>query len=488
KQIYIPPPPNSGSLKLVQQPSNFIQFVCTSGYGGAVYLFINNEGQVTITNSIFYQCNGIIGGGIGVSIESGGKLTIDGQCNFTECNALIGGGIYVEESGINSKLILDDGIIFEGCYTSFSEPEFGGGGIYIYFTEQGSMIVNNVQFKDCNAFYGGGIIIDGYSQAKLIFNGTQFTQCYAYQGGGIYVNIQIENSILELIGVIFEQCEAIMYDGGGIYVNVGFGVQFILSEICQFKDCYAGNKGGGLYLNNYESQFQVIGFAQFLNCESSFGGGILIQFSEQSTIDIQNISLEYCISIYGGGIYSDLNDYGTLNIKDTTFDSCTCTQPGNGGGLYLYQGISSIISITNSSFINCNTISNSYYQKYGWGGAIYIQTSITAENLNESNFIMRNLTFNGCSAVNSIGNNLHICSINTLTTGLAIKNGNLLTVIDLSNHPNIISDLYTSMSYAYDYMGINESLETSNPGTINPDLHNTLFEQSFIYNVSNPTY
>ncbi|KAA6355522.1 MAG: hypothetical protein EZS28_048951, partial [Streblomastix strix] len=86
------------------------------------------------------------------------------------------------------------------------------------------------------------------------------------------------------------------------------------------------------------------------------------------------------------------------------------------------------------------------------------------------------------------GNNIHIESDNILATGESIKNGNLITVKDLSNPPNIISDLYTSLSYAYDYMGINESIQISNPGTTNLDLHNSLFEQSFTSNVPNPTY
>ncbi|KAA6364188.1 MAG: hypothetical protein EZS28_040285 [Streblomastix strix] len=389
-----------------------------------------------ISNSLFDQCEAFSGGGIYADIFNSGKLTIDGQCNFTYCYAFIGGGISATISGITSQLVLDDEIIFEGCYAAYNEPRTGGGGIFIYFSEQGSMIVNNVLFNYCETQNsGGGIYFEwiGNTQMKLIFNVTQFTNCQAYQGGGIYAAIQSENSILELIGVKFENCKALeQFGGGGIYSYISQGSKLSIKDQCIFTIC-----------------------------KTTQGSG--------------------------GGFCSNIID-GTLNIENTTFDRCTCTQPGNGGGIYLIQGISSIISITNSSFIDCKSILNSSDQRYGWGGAIFIQTSVIAENLNETNFLMKYLVFIGCSAINSIGNNLHIQSVDTHAIGLVIKNEILLTVIDQSNPPNIISDLYTSPSYAYDYMGINQSIETSNRGTINLNLHNPLFEQFFISYVPNPTY
>ncbi|KAA6363446.1 MAG: hypothetical protein EZS28_041026, partial [Streblomastix strix] len=77
-------------------------------------------------------------------------------------------------------------------------------------------------------------------------------------------------------------------------------------------------------------------------------------------------------------------------------------------------------------------------------------------------------------AVENIGNNLHILSDDTHATGQAIKIGNLLTVKDLNDLPYLISDLYISPSYAYDYMGINRSILFDNPGTNDLDLHNPL--------------
>ncbi|KAA6394759.1 MAG: hypothetical protein EZS28_009714 [Streblomastix strix] len=408
--------------------SQFIRCISRLGSGGAIYLNINNEGQVTISNSSFNQCEASTGGGIFAFIESGGKLTIDGLSKFTECYAYIGGGIYAVVSGLNSLLTLEDGLKFERCNSDLAS----GGGAYIYIQDHGTCINNKIQFNYCNAYRGGGVYVYGYKQIQQIFNGTQFINCEArFEGGGMMAEIQSENSILELIGVLFENCTS-LDTGGGMFSYIREEGQLNIKDQCVFTECKS-------------------------------------------------------ISRSGGGIYSFI-DFGTLIIEDTTFDSCTCTQFGNGGGIALNLYSNSIISISNSSFTNCKTILNSSNQRYGWGGAIFIQTSIATENLNESNFLLRDLLFNGCSAVNQIGNNIHIQSIDTYATGEAIKNINLLTVKDLLNPPNILSDLYTSSSYAYDYMGINQSIETSNWGTINLDLHNPLFEQSFTSNVPTPTY
>ncbi|KAA6353935.1 MAG: hypothetical protein EZS28_050538, partial [Streblomastix strix] len=83
--------------------------------GGAIYLYIDNEGS---------------GGAIHAFIYTGGKLTIDGQCNFTRCEANSdGGGIFALVSEVNSQLSLED-IKFEEC--TVDENQYGyGGGAYI---------------------------------------------------------------------------------------------------------------------------------------------------------------------------------------------------------------------------------------------------------------------------------------------------------------------------------------------------------------------
>ncbi|KAA6370154.1 MAG: hypothetical protein EZS28_034319, partial [Streblomastix strix] len=210
--------------------------------------------------------------------------------------------------------------------------------------------------------------------------------------------------------------------------------------------------GGAIYLYIDDGGQATVSNSSFDQCEAYNGGGIFARIQKRGKLTIDGqCQFTECKSILrnGGGILLDIND-STVYIEDTTFDSCTCTQPGYGGALALYQELNSIISITNSSFINCKAISNSSDQRYGWGGAIFIQTSIFAQNLNESNFLFTNLIFTRCSAVNSIGNNLHVRSTSTHETGEAIKTKNLLTV-------NETVDIYYNKLYGSDYMGIDES-------------------------------
>ncbi|KAA6381575.1 MAG: hypothetical protein EZS28_022898, partial [Streblomastix strix] len=468
--------------------SNSLFIQCkVSDYGGAICLNISIEGQVIISNSSFDQCEAeFYGGGISAWEKSGGKLTINGQCNFTQCKAWNSGAIDFFATEMNCQLILDDGVKFEGC-----QSLHWGGGMFIYIQEQASCIINKVQFKDCSADRGGGIILFPINQMTQIFNGTQFINCQSQNGGGgMEAQLQQENSILELINVMFQNCNILGDEiregdfgrGGGLYAYVADGGQFTISEKCQFKDCSSDLDGGGcfIYCAGIGSQFQINGQLEFNNCSANTGGGMFISIFDQRTVNFNQISFKDCSAEFGGGIYSIIRDIGqlrimnqsiftecrsisgsgggiysdiidgTLNIEDTTFDSCNCTQPGNGGGIALIQGISSIISITNSSFINCETISNSSDQSYGWGGAVFIQTSVTAENLNETNFLLRDLVFTECLAVNSIGNNIHIQSSNTYNTGIAIALNSLLTVKDTPN-------LYTSPEYSNDYMGIDQS-------------------------------
>ncbi|KAA6356868.1 MAG: hypothetical protein EZS28_047605 [Streblomastix strix] len=268
------------------------------------------------------------------------------------------------------------------------------------------------------------------------------------------------NEVLITGQLEFEKCTS--QRGGGMYVLCHAYAIIVVNQL-SFKDCSSSGQGGGLY--NCESQlgggcfleFWYNDYTSFItndlvlfdNCTSEKGGGIYSKFYSLGSMLSNNYSFNDCTALFGGGIFLEI-DNGTFKIEDTTFNCCICTQPGNGGGISLIHKPSSIISITNSSFINCKTISNSLDQRYGWGGAIFIQTSVTASNLNELNFLMKNLIFSGCSAINSIGNNIHIQSFDTYATGEAIESQNLVTV-------NGTINLYYNNSYQQDYMGIDES-------------------------------
>ncbi|KAA6375571.1 MAG: hypothetical protein EZS28_028902, partial [Streblomastix strix] len=407
-------------------------------YGGGLYVVVNTNTSLLISGmSLFNNCSSdYIGGGCYVSCSgSGSQIQITGQLEFENCTSDLGGGLCFD---IFDQATIDiDQMSFINCTAS------EGGGLNVYINNGDFSVTGPVIFQNCESQIGGGssMIVQLYLEVKftqiciegtLIIKDTTFDNCTCTQpgnGGGIFATMQWENSILELIDLSFKNCHALdgyvyredMGRGGGLFVCVFSGSQLIMSGTCIFKNCSAVN-GGGIYMY-IDSGWKV-------------------------NIKDQCIFSECKTSQSGGGIYSYI--YGIFNIEDTTFDSCSCIQPGNGGGISLYHGTSSILSIINSSFINCKTIQNSSNQRYGSGGAIFIQTSIIAENLNETNFLLTDLVFTGCSAVNSIGNNLHIQSIDTYATGEAIESENLLSV-------NGTTNLYYNNSYQQDYMGIDQS-------------------------------
>ncbi|KAA6313681.1 MAG: hypothetical protein EZS28_055716, partial [Streblomastix strix] len=82
--------------------------------GGALNIQLSNEGKCQILNSTFINCSSSSGGAIYANITLGGELTIDGLCSFTDCHAdYYGGGLYARIDGVNSRLILQDGLIFK---------------------------------------------------------------------------------------------------------------------------------------------------------------------------------------------------------------------------------------------------------------------------------------------------------------------------------------------------------------------------------------
>ncbi|KAA6388919.1 MAG: hypothetical protein EZS28_015554, partial [Streblomastix strix] len=470
----------TGSQLLIKD-SQFILCKGINSNGGAIYLYIANGGQATISNSSFDQCEAYDGGGVNLGINTGGKVSISNS-SFSNCEANQGGGIRVDMQNYYSNLELTN-LSFENCSAQ------DGGGLTIFAQDGPKFSINGkTTFKNCSSNTDGGGFNTKCNNTGEQINMTgqlEYEKCTSNRGGGMYV-ICRAYAIIVVNQLSFKDCSS-SWQGGGLYVYC-LSSQFNITGQSLFKNCES-QLGGGCFLEvwSYEASFITNDLVLFDNCTSEKGGGIYSNFNNLGKMLSNNISFNDCKALFGGGIFLEI-DNGTFKIDGATFDRCTCTQPGNGGALYLIQGLFSIISITNSSFINCKTILNSSNQSYGWGGAISIQTSITSENLEDSNFLLRDLIFIGCSTVNSIGNNIHIQSVNTFAIGEAIMNKNLVTVKDLSNPPYIISDLYTSVSYAYDYMGINESIQTSNPGTINLDLHNPLFEQSFTSNVPNPTY
>ncbi|KAA6390939.1 MAG: hypothetical protein EZS28_013534, partial [Streblomastix strix] len=371
-------------------------------YGGAVTIYyIDQDQSISIGGAcIFDRCKSKTGGGALQAFIYQGSLTIDGQCIFTECTSESDGGAIAVDIQQEGSLNIEGACIFTEC-----KSQNRGGALFISIQNETTVIIDKeCIFKHCISERGGGAIFTYFFQGSLtIQGGCEFIQCSSqniYNGGGAIFTYNYNDEHFSVVGCIFKECTSEGV-GGAICIYFFDSVGSVsIGGACLFDNCSSYYDSGALFAQINQGSLTIDGACIFTECKSGLGGG---------------------------GIYSNIYD-STLNIEDTTFDSCACTQPGNGGGISLYQGSSSIISITNSSFIDCKTISNSSDQRYGWGGAIFIQTSVTAENLNESNFLIRDLIFIGCEAVKTIGNNLHIQSFDTYSTGEAIEVGNLLSV------------------------------------------------------------
>ncbi|KAA6402915.1 MAG: hypothetical protein EZS28_001556 [Streblomastix strix] len=214
----------------------------------------------SISNSSFKECKSeVIGGGIFAEIDSGSKLSIDGQCQFIDCYAVNGGGLYARIYSSSSLLRLED-CLFKGCQ-SYS----AGGGMLIDCENYGVAKLNKVIFENCSSSNGGGgIFLDMSSPTQQVINGLTFSSCSAsYYGGGIYLEYN-NNSTLEFINTTFFNCSA--YNGGGIYYICYFknNILEITSNNLIFKECKA-TYGGGIYIG------------QYINYNNNrFGGGIFL--------------------------------------------------------------------------------------------------------------------------------------------------------------------------------------------------------------------
>ncbi|KAA6372117.1 MAG: hypothetical protein EZS28_032356 [Streblomastix strix] len=406
---------------------SFIDCQSSGGQGGAIYASISSESSITLTSVRFDSCSSTLpGGALTIVLYDGTAHLIN--VSFIACHSNQSGGAIAVES-YAGWMTIEQNCKFNGCYNS----QAGDGTI-----------------KDGGALF---IYIPGGGQIDLT-GSTQFLNCYSNESGGA-IKAEINSDKVVLNGVTIDGCHSLV-KGGAMDAVLSEGGQIEINQTNVFNGCYS-KKGGAIHV--------IIGQS---------GSGILTIKLSCSFIGC------YSTSDSGGAIYSEINN-GELNIQSsTTFDTCTCTQPGNGGAVALSQlSQTSKIFISGTTFKDCKTLVNSSNPTYGWGSGIFIITSLAAAQFNDTNFLLSSLTFTGCEAVNKYGHHIHIQSPSTISTGSAIKNGNLLTVSGAN-------DLYTTSNYVYEYMGINTS--NAGTGTIDPQSHLDLFRQHYISNVPNPCY
>ncbi|KAA6390443.1 MAG: hypothetical protein EZS28_014030 [Streblomastix strix] len=270
---------------------------------------------------------------------------------------------------------------------------------------QGKLEIKNCIFEGTQSSSGGAIssTVDYGSQFSIA--DCQFKNCYSSGSSGAVDLTVYTAGKYSMSNIVFDSCKCV-YIGGGLYISQT--CPNIEINTIRFINCEA-QRGGGLYLYLSGGQTTIKGASSFVGCKTSG-----LSFRDEGPL--------------GGAMYLYINgDEGKFDMQGASFDSCTCSQPGNAGAIYVLKYSYSNVSITNTSFINCKTIANSSNATEGFGGAIFINTTGTTAAFSSDNHKMTGLTFTGCQSVSGAGHNMHHNLTNTINTGSIIKSNYLIT-------------------------------------------------------------
>ena len=158
----------------------------------------------------------------------------------------------------------------------------------------------------------------------------------AYDGGTIHIK-----------GGLITNCGT-AHSGGAIYLNTytTTPATFIM-EGGEIKDCLAGISGGAICFNNPKNNDLLTPFditisgGEISNCmvrdTSHYGGGAIYiesKLTQASNLLIEGGAIKQCSAYYGGAI--DARGNVSIDIDDGLIQSCTASNNGYGGGIYMY--------------------------------------------------------------------------------------------------------------------------------------------------------
>jgi predicted outer membrane repeat protein len=318
-----------------------------------------------------------------------------------------------------------DGLTFlNGMACGTSDPDFKGGGLYVYVLNADLTVTNCVFQENYANESGGGVYVlnSGTTSGTTTFDNNVFILNSADNcGGGLYVWGRTDwNHELILRNNLFLGNEARRNHGGGAYVDAGgYASAASIVEKNTFRYNYAGGDGGGLYagLGSYQSL-------------SQYGGTV------RNNLFLNNWAVDQ-----GGGAYFNVNISGTCKvINNTCIENAADVE---GGGFYFY--------------LRDNTDTE------GWDVIAHIYNNIIGDNNAETGaeFYINDYYLEGFSNVATVylyNNDYH-------TDGLYVVDGSNLTASDnIDVNPNIVvwGDL------AYDSPCIDAGIATYAPSD---DIH-----------------
>ncbi|KAH7829201.1 uncharacterized protein MONOS_16745 [Monocercomonoides exilis] len=386
--------------------------VCDAYDGGIVHSLNNPYASLTASNTSFVGCcrtrNVVCEGNADGKLTPGRQNTTDNGANsFTWC----------EWSGSKTT----------GESDSYTDGISSGGAICMYNLNYGELSVSNCLFNNCFAFS---------------------------RGGGIMCNtiksVHIENNV-------FNACTAQNQYGGGLYV-VMISTCVRISG-CEFQDCKARERGGGLLLENFQvsetgciptenegGESACVFDCCFTSCSlTSNGGGGMRCVTVPSQFKMRSIQFISCTANgYGGGLELYPNRATAPNDKFYCyflfFHECKCRTTSNPYGHdVMYYDYYNAISTSDNPFHECYTTNTDdkrvcYGYNYSNAGAWTFQYTEKKEWLKDKTIYV---SVNG-------NDNFELCGANESNPCLTVKKAFEMCKIQISLSVTLMEGNHTS--------------------------------------------
>jgi len=354
-----------------------------SYYGGGLYAYIDDNGNIDITSCDFTGNYAYYGGGVYSYIEKVGDMTFNGNTLTSNSTDEHGGGGYLY------AYVGDIEVIGNTCTSNDAGTSYYGGALYIEQDYSGTTTVDSNIFRVNSAGYGGALYF--YPSAANVFNclNNTFENNYADSDGGALDINGNDNTSAYLFNNSFNGNKS-GYDGGGAYLEIEYGDQLDMVS-CDFYQNVAGGRGGGgvyLYLYDDGTSFYVDNCSFRENESYGYGGGLCFyDHSYVGTIlSLTNSLFENNRSTdgEGGGAYIEAS-YGGTNIFVSGNEFSSNSSYEDGGGLYAYVDAGNFY-VGNNTF-DQNVISGDIPEDCDGGGA-YLECEsgdMTVENCSFTN-------------------------------------------------------------------------------------------------------
>ena len=353
------------TLELTVEDCSFDSCVATD-QGGALFHRIDTykEGsKTTVTGCSFTDCNANAAGGF----ESDASVVVMDDCTFVRCVARARGGgganFYCNDTASSDKYcsVTITNCTFDDCQTNTSSDYYGGG----IRSAAWETTIENCTINNCRTKKGGGIAITSANAKWAIINNCTITDCSATnEGGGIYcvaIKLYIDCDPSDLSVVSDPEHQTTIRDctatkGAGIYHYRDSANALLTANNLTIDSCKAtSGEGGGINSSARTVAFDDVSVS---SCSATSNGGGM-RLTEATSLTADALVITRCSSKgKGGGLYQNVG--GTSASITGASEISNNTASGNGGGLHLLMGASTVVGAT---------IKDNY--SAGSGGGIY---------------------------------------------------------------------------------------------------------------------